>query len=114
MAIDFGLSVLWARSGAEAANLLFAMARKEQLENKSMPRIRGDKKPVPISEQQLYIVAGLPTVEKATAKKLLEHFGSPERIFGASEGELQDVKGIGEVKAKRIREVLTRPFEVEP
>jgi len=108
--VDFGLCVLWAKNAFETANLLFALARKEQLDNKSMPRVRGERKPVPISEQQLYLVAGLPAVEKTMARKLLEHFGSPQKIFSAKEEELHDVKGIGEVKAKRIREVLTLSF----
>jgi len=110
LVVDFDLCVLWAKSAPETANLLFALARKEQLDNKSMPRVRGEKKPMPISEQQLYLVAGLPAVEKTTAKKLLEHFRTPQNVFNANEEELHEVKGIGEVKAQRIREVLTRLF----
>lgn len=105
--------MLWSKNASETANLLFALARKEQLDNKSMPRVRGERKPVPLSEQQLYLVAGLPAVEKTTARKLLEHFGSPQKVFSASEEELYDVKGIGEVKAQRIREVLTQRFAEE-
>lgn len=110
LVVDFDLCVLWAKSAPETANLLFALARKEQLDNKSMPRVRREKKPMPISEQQLYLVAGLPAVEKTTAKKLLEHFRTPQNVFNANEEELHEVKGIGEVKAQRIREVLTRLF----
>jgi len=113
LVVDFGLCVLWAKNPSETANLLYALARKEQLDNKSMPRVRGERKPVPISEQQLYLVAGLPAVEKTTARKLLEHFGSPQKVFSATEDELHEVKGIGEIKAQRIREVLTRLFQEE-
>jgi len=110
LVIDFGLCVLWSKGAPETANLLFALAHKEQLDNKSMPRARGERKPIPISEQQLYLVAGLPAVEKTTAKKLLEHFRTPQNVFNANEEELHEVKGIGGVKAQRIREVLTQPF----
>ncbi|MGQ9513471.1 MAG: DEAD/DEAH box helicase [Thermoproteota archaeon] len=108
--IDFGLSLINTKTASETASMLFALARKEQLERRSMPRVRGEKKPASISEQQIYLVAGLPGVEKTTAKKLLAHFKNPERIFGASEEELKEVEGIGESKAKRIREVLKERF----
>ena len=113
LVVDFGLSILWSKNASETAQLLFAMARKEQFDNKSMPRVRGEKKPASIPEQQVYLVAGLPGIERTMAKKLLEHFKSPERVFSASEKELQEVDGIGEVKARRIREVLGARFEEE-
>jgi len=110
LVVDFGLCVLWARNAPETANLLYALARKEQLDNKSMPRARGERRPFPIPEQQLYLLSGLPAVEKTTAKKLLEHFGTPLNVFNADEVELREVKGIGEIKANMIREVLTQRF----
>ncbi|MBO3802306.1 MAG: DEAD/DEAH box helicase, partial [Candidatus Brockarchaeota archaeon] len=113
MVVDFGLPVLSSKSAADTACIIFALARKEQLERKSFPRIRGEKKPGSISEQQLYLLSGLPGVERTTAKKLLERFEKPERVFAASEEELQEVEGIGEVKARRIRQVLEERFAGE-
>ncbi len=47
------------------------------------------------------------------AKRLLEHFGTPEKIMCASEKDLQQVHGIGKEKAKAIRRVLSGTYECE-
>jgi ERCC4-type nuclease len=49
---------------------------------------------------------GLPGVGPALAHRLLCHFGSIERIFTADAVALAKVRGIGEEKAARIRELV--------
>lgn len=69
-----------------------------------MRRKRGD---LPLPLQQRFVVEGLPGVSSVLAERLLQHFGSVEAVMRASEEELMRVKGIGRVKARRIRELLT-------
>ena len=62
------------------------------------------------AEQQLFIVESLPTIGPVNAKNLLEHFGSVEKVFNASESELMEVEGIGKITAHNIRKVVESEY----
>ncbi len=105
--------LLWSRDAKESAELIYAIALREQKELKKHLQVRGEKKPETVADQQVFLLSGLPLVERATAIKLLKYFKTPIRVFNASEQDLQQVEGIGDVKARRIREVLTKEFDEE-
>lgn len=58
--------------------------------------------------RQLAQINRLPT---AFGGRLIEHFGSLQALFGASSGELQEVEGVGESRARIIRDGLVRLAE---
>ncbi len=105
--IDYDIPIIWTKNSAETALLLFSLAKREQLTEKRLPRVRSEKKPLSLRDAQEYIVAGLPHVETVLAKRLLKVFGTVEKVFSASEKELQNVDGIGKKKSQRIRQVIT-------
>jgi Fanconi anemia group M protein len=110
---DYGIPVLQVPTPQEAAIYLFRIAQREQVEHKRFPRVREAKKPPSVRESQLYLLSGLPHVEKTTAEKLLRKFRSPLKAFNSSATELMEVEGIGKIKANKIREVLTKEIEEE-
>jgi Fanconi anemia group M protein len=105
--------LLWSRDAKESAELIYAIALREQKELKKHLQVRGEKKPETVADQQAFLLSGLPLVERATAIKLLKYFKTPLRVFNASEQDLQQVEGIGDIKARKIREVLTKEFDEE-
>ena len=107
--LDYGIPVVWSSSPAETAQLILLLARREQLERHAYPALR-EKKPPTLAELQEYVVAGLPGVELTLARRLLEAFGSVEKVFTASKDELMRVKGVGEKLAERIRQVITAEY----
>lgn len=111
IAIDFRIPILWAESQHETAELLFAVAKREQLIQKNTIAIRGKKKMRSDNEQQRFIVAGLPGISTVTAEKLLKHFKTPEAIFCAPETELQKIEGIGKDMSRKIKYILTKKYE---
>ena len=56
-------------------------------------------------------VESLPNVSGILAKRLLEHFGSVQNVVNAGGFELKQVEGIGEVKAREIRQVVRSGYE---
>lgn len=56
--------------------------------------------------QAQYLVEGLPGVGPQLARKLLLHFGSARKVFGASVSDLCAIKGIGERSALSIVSAL--------
>jgi Fanconi anemia group M protein len=90
--------------------LLYSIAKREQVKEKREPRVRAERKPPSLKALQEYIVAGLPFVNRVLARRLLKVFGTVERVFSASEKELQQVDGIGKKISKQIRRVLAEPY----
>ncbi|MFB6121205.1 MAG: DEAD/DEAH box helicase [Halobacteriaceae archaeon] len=111
LAADFGASVLRTEDADGTADLLEALARREQEGNDREVSVHGDKAAKTLAEQQEYVVAAVADVGPVTAGSLLAHFGSVEAVFTADEEELQAVDGVGEVTAAAIRRVAGSPYD---
>ncbi len=111
IAIDMAIPILWTATPLETTEMLFAIAKREQGEKKKPVGIRGKRKFRSMNQQQEFLICGLADVGTTTAKNLLKHFGTPEKVFIAGEAELQQAEGIGKTMAKKIRKMLTRRYE---
>ncbi|MCL4437327.1 MAG: DEAD/DEAH box helicase [Thaumarchaeota archaeon] len=111
---DFQVSIYTTNDESETAQMLFHIARREQMDKKKEVRIRSGRKPVSISDQQKYIVAGLPGVSTVLADRFLRELKTVAHIFNATEEELTQVEGVGEKLAKRITEISRKEYTPEP
>ncbi len=108
--IESDVNVVFTRTPRESALIMYHLARRAQQElNKSLA-IREKRKMKTLKEQQEFLVAGLPNINKKLAEELLKHFKTPEKVFSATEAQLMHVKGIGKEKAKKIKEILTTRY----
>ncbi|MCZ2401979.1 DNA integrity scanning protein DisA [Paenarthrobacter sp. Z7-10] len=57
------------------------------------------------------LVSGLKAVPRAVADRLVDHFGGLQNLMAATIGELMVVDGIGEQRARNVREGLSRIAE---
>ena len=110
LAIDFGIPILFSSNETDTSAIIETMARREQLNEKRYPSIRGKKKAMTIRDQQLQLVASLPSISLTLAQRLLSHFKTPEKLLTASEDELSEVENIGKIKSETIRKVVTSEF----
>jgi Fanconi anemia group M protein len=106
LAVDFGASVLFTDDEDATTELLATIASREQTASDREVRVHGEKADKTLDEQQEYVVSSIAEVGPVTARALLAHFGSVERVVTADEAELLDVEGVGPVTAERIREVV--------
>ncbi len=111
VAMDFSMPIITTKCALETSEMLLAIAKREQLDNGKSNSIRGKKKAKSMNHHQEFLVCGLPTISTGTARKMLKHFGSPEKIFAATEEELTALGGIGPKKAKIIRKILSKKYE---
>ena len=109
VSVDYGIPIIRTENADETAEMLIALARREQMEKKEISLHK--KKPISDSDVQLYVVSSLPMIGPSTAKRLLEYFGTIEKVFTASENELIKVEGIGKERAKKMRNLLTKVYE---
>ncbi len=111
IATEYEIPVLWSDSVEETADLLVALAKREQEDNDRHVTLRGEKRATTENELQKYIVAGLPNVSDTLAERLLDRFGTVRDVFDASEEELKETEGIGDEKAARINDILAREYD---
>ena len=110
--IDFSIPVLRTSNPKDTARIIYWIAKKEQVETKKEIGIKVGKKPKEIKELQEFIICSLPGISRVLGRRLLEKFGSLEKVFTASERELAKVKGISKNLAKKIRKILTSRWVV--
>ena len=111
VAVDLGVPMIWSRNPKESAAQLYWIARREQLESGRPVQLRSFRMDAPLHKHQEFLVSGLPHINTVMSRRLLEKFGTPAKVFAASEDELKSVEGIGGVKAGRIRELMDRKYE---
>ena len=66
----------------------------------------------PISPRGIRILGRIPRLPKMVIKRIIEEFGGLEELLAATDGELETVDGVGEIRAKDIREGLRRLQEI--
>jgi len=110
LAVDHKIPIIWTGNAKETANQIYWISYREQKKEKHGISIRCPKKFSSISEQQEFLLAGLPHVNTKLSKNLLKKFKTPKRIFSAKPEKLMKVEGIGREKAKRIWELLNSRY----
>jgi diadenylate cyclase len=58
-------------------------------------------------------LSGVPRLPRLVAQKVVGHFGNLESLIAASDSDLEAVEGVGEARAKEIREGIRRLQEVD-
>ncbi|WP_455391692.1 DEAD/DEAH box helicase [[Eubacterium] cellulosolvens] len=107
---DFNVPIISTANAMETAELIRALAVREQLENKRLPGIRGEKYAMTLQERQQFIVESLPNISATLARRLLIQFGSVQALFDAEVDELTKVKGIGKKTAQEIKNVIEKEY----
>lgn len=111
IAIDYRIPIMWSKDEEDTAGLVYWIAKREQIDERREVSVRGERKPLTLKEQQEFLVAGLPSVNTKIARRLLEEFGSPEKVFTTPEEKLKKVMRIGDKLAKNLSRVIRKKYE---
>ncbi len=71
----------------------------------------GDALDVAVSPRGFRLLTKVPRLPGAVVERLVEHFGSLQRLLGATVEDLQTVEGVGDARARGVREGLSRLAE---
>jgi diadenylate cyclase len=66
-----------------------------------------------VSPRGYRALGAVPRLPRLVAQKVIQRFGDLDAILAASDAELAEVDGVGQVRAKEIREGLRRLQEVD-
>ncbi len=106
--VDHGVPILQTRDVQETARFLHATAKREQGRENRTVALR-PAPPKSDGDLQLFILAGLPNVDRKRAEALLSHFGSVAAVMAASAEDLAKADRMGDKTAADIRAVLDKP-----
>ncbi len=99
------VSIIFTDSLEDTVRLIVGVAKKEQLTNRVALSFVMVKKLIGKKGTKEFILASFPGIGLRTARKLLEKFGSLEKIFSASVPELVKA-GLGKKKAVEFKKIL--------
>ena len=105
LSVSWQLPMIFSKSPHGTAEILI-MAGTHDVKYCDEVLKRMGRLPKRIQTRKLYFLQGLPGVGPRMAQRMLEHFGSIEKVITASEQELIYVKGIGKKKASVVREIV--------
>jgi diadenylate cyclase len=71
----------------------------------------GDSLDAPVSPRGYRLLAKVPRLPRTVVDRLVEHFGSLQKLLAAGIDDLQAVEGVGETRARGVREGLSRLAE---
>ncbi|MGH3358773.1 MAG: helix-hairpin-helix domain-containing protein, partial [Nocardioidaceae bacterium] len=66
---------------------------------------------VAVSPRGYRLLARVPRLPGAVIERLVEHFGGLQKLLAAGIEDLQTVDGVGELRARSVREGLSRLAE---
>jgi DNA excision repair protein ERCC-4 len=103
--LEFKIPIIHTPSASHTAKLLVALCSKK--DGPSGPYLKKIKKSSNLETQQLSTLCSLPGIGEKFAVRMLEKFGTPLKVFSATTSELAKVEGLGESRAKKIKNMLT-------
>ncbi|MBY9000124.1 MAG: DEAD/DEAH box helicase family protein [Candidatus Heimdallarchaeota archaeon] len=98
---DFRIPIIHTKDQRETAEILYAFAKREQVERKRRVSI-GKRKGLGLQIQLEEAISALPHVDHKISRRLLKHFGSFREIIAANREDFFDIKGVGEKIASDI------------
>jgi Fanconi anemia group M protein len=126
LALDYSVSVLPSESSETTSVLLHRLAYREQVKEERSVQLRSVNKSMPLHQQQIFLLSGLPQIGATLAEELLQQFDSPFRVIeeissaeirvsktGKTKrltGPLMKVKGVGPIIVEGAKRLLLESF----
>src|ERR1700704_6027283 len=104
-------------SFAEVSDQLLRLSHQDLLDFGRLAELLGyDRKlntlDYPVSPRGIRILGRIPRLPKLVVQRIVDEFGGLEELLAATDGDLETVDGVGEIRAKDIREGLRRQQEI--
>jgi len=81
LALDYGVSIIPADDPGSTAVLLHRLCYREQVKEERTIQLRSINRNLPLHQQQLYLLSGLPQIGTTLAEELLTTFDTPYKVL---------------------------------
>ncbi len=110
---DFGAALFFTRSKEKTAEIIYSVAKHEQLVKRQPLRIYARKRTFTLAQAQRAVIESFPSIGPKKAKQLLMHFGTIKNLLAATEQDLKGVPGLGPKRAKIIKNTIEAMYVPE-
>ncbi len=104
--LDYNVQLILSSDAQETADIIYAIAAREQTDKKKQPRLVGLKRAYNDYQWQMLVLCSIPGVGQTLARDLLKKFKTVKSVANATTKELMEVDKIGKKKAQRIYDIL--------
>ena len=111
IAISYRIPTRYTLNSKESAEVMFAIADREQNHVKRPFQLHGKRSHFTQKEWQEYIASAFDGVGRATGQKLLTEHGSLIKMFNTSLEDLQSIKGVSKPAMKRFKDLLEADYK---
>ena len=108
---SFQIPIINTKNSQDTAEMIKALAKKEQKNQEKDISINPTRKPMTTKEQQEFIIESLPNIGPSLAKSLLRKFKTIKKIINAKPEKLEKIDKIGKKKAKEIQRILEEIYQ---
>ena len=105
LAVRFDTPPIFCSNKKYAAYIIKSLLEKGN-DGKVVENIRGIRPTQKHKDKQIHILCSFPNISETLATRLINEFGDLVSIFKATPEELNQIEGIGKIKAGEIYEVL--------
>lgn len=109
-AVEFDLRVIYSSNRTESAEIIYKIAEKSSQTSKRGFSLHEKPKFENLRDMQLYVIEAFPSIGNKLAEKLLERFGSIEKICNASISDLEKVLE-SRKKAEELYKIIHTTYE---
>jgi len=109
--INYKIPIFFTKNIKETAQYLYVIAKREQLGNGALPRLRYSKTKMSFSQRQLFIMESFPDVGPTLARSILKNFKTLKNVANASVEDLKKVPKLGPKKANKLKYLFDRKFD---
>ena len=102
--LDFKIPVIPTSNACHTAKLLVSMCLRKDFP--AGPYLKKIKKSLDLEGQQLSVLCSLPGIGEKFAVRMLAEFETLSNVFNATIPELKKVEGLGDARAKKLKDVL--------
>jgi Fanconi anemia group M protein len=126
LSLDYGVNIIPTDSPESTAVLLHRLAYREQAKEERTIQLRSVNRSLPLHDQQVFLLSGIPQIGTTLAQELLNAYETPFRVieeFAKAEvhvsktgktkrllGPLSEVKGVGPVIVENAQRLLHESY----
>ena len=104
--LSYKIPILRTVSETDTADMVLALAKREQKSEKNRPTLHTISKSYPMKEIQRFLLASIPGVNRTKADQLIEEFKTIQNLSNATPEDLVKLEGIGKTLTERILKIL--------